>query len=227
MGSLLTPASGQLSFDYVTPRFGGANDLRSLCSIQGLTAPDVFPNDFYSKVFLALQEAGTRSNAGQTFSITTNTFGPWTVTDNQSWISLSPTSGTGIENVNVTLLANSGAQRLGTITITQTLSGETTTSTVTQEAGVTQTLSIFPTSRSVPGGGDFFSITINTTGNPSWTVTDSATWIAASPTSGTGNGTVNVIVDSNSGSQRFGSVTINWSGPSRTCSITQDGGGFQ
>lgn len=227
MGSLLTPASGQLSFDYITPRFGGANDLRSLCFIQGLTAPDVFPNDFYSKVFLALQEAGTRSNAGQTFSITTNTFGPWTVTDNQSWISLSPTSGTGIQNIDVTLPANSGAQRVGTITITQTLSGETTTSTVTQQAGVTETLTINPTSKNVVSGGETFQIVISTSGNPSWTVTDSASWISVTPTSGTGNGTLNVTVQNNTGNQRFGSVTVNWSGTNRTCAITQFSGGIQ
>jgi hypothetical protein len=84
------------------------------------------------------------------------------------------------------------------------------------------TLTISPTTRTSTSLGETFVITVTTTGSPAWTVTDNQLWISTSPSSGTGNGSFNVTVQSNSsGFTRFGSVSVFWSGATRSCSITQ------
>jgi hypothetical protein len=59
----------------------------------------------------------------------------WTVTDNQSWISTSPTSGSNNGTVAVSVTANTGAARSGTVTISG--GSITRTVSVSQAAGTT------------------------------------------------------------------------------------------
>lgn len=82
-----------------------AGNVLSACGAVGdyLIAPPVV--DFTA-------EAGTKST-----SITSNV--SWTLTDDQDWINVSPASGTGSENIDVTVTANSSTdERIGTLTVT-------------------------------------------------------------------------------------------------------------
>jgi hypothetical protein len=64
------------------------------------------------------------------------------------------------------------------------------------------------------------------TANVSWTVTDDQSWLSASPTSGSNNGSVALSATANTGtSGRSGTVTIAGSGITRTVAVTQAGSG--
>jgi (4-O-methyl)-D-glucuronate---lignin esterase len=73
------------------------------------------------------------ANSADTFNITSNT--SWTVTDNQSWLTVSPTSGSNNGTVTVTAQENTGASaRTATVTVSAT-GVPSRTVTVTQSGG--------------------------------------------------------------------------------------------
>jgi pectate lyase len=78
----------------------------------------------------------------------------WTVTDNQSWLSTLPTSGTNNGSFAVNATANTGtSSRSGTVTVTG--GGITRTASVTQ-AGTATTTSVYQTESGTVGGGTVF-----------------------------------------------------------------------
>ena len=78
----------------------------------------------------------------------------WTVTDDQSWITTSPTSGTNNGSFSVSATANTGtASRSGTVTV----SGGGITRTVgVSQAGTTSTSVVYQTESGTVGGGTVF-----------------------------------------------------------------------
>ncbi|MGB7068167.1 MAG: BACON domain-containing carbohydrate-binding protein [Pyrinomonadaceae bacterium] len=142
----------------------------------------------------------------------------WTATVSPSapWISISgASSGTGDGSVNYAFTANSGPQRSGTITI----AGQTFT--LTQASGCTY--SITPPSRTVSAAGGASSIGVEVSNTScTWTaVVNGAPWITiTSGSSGTSNGTVNISVQPNTGSERVGTLTI----AGLTFTLTQESG---
>ncbi len=142
----------------------------------------------------------------------------WTASENQNytWISLSPTDGSGGGSVRITVDANTGAARQARITI----AGRTHT--VDQDpAGCTFTIA--PTSRTVAAAGDAYDVSVTAThGGCDWTASENQnyTWISLSPTSGSGDGTVRITVDANTGAARPARITI----AGQTHTVNQDPG---
>jgi hypothetical protein len=64
---------------------------------------------------------------------------------------------------------------------------------------------------------------VSVTSNSSWTVTDNAAWLSVTPASGTGNGTLIVNVEANSGSTRTGTITVSGCSTTKTIIVTQAG----
>lgn len=159
---------------------------------------------------------GTISNS-LTVNATSNTL--WNVTDNQSWISCSPTSGNGNASFDVTVQSNAGPSRSGTVTVQTSDSEVTRTVSINQASGVTLTVNKTSMSFTSSSGSSTFGITSNHT----WTVTDNASWITCSPTSGSLNDVITVSVTTNSGSSRNGTITIKSTDNSvtRTISVSQ------
>jgi glycosidase len=80
------------------------------------------------------------SGAGNsTISVTSNT--NWSVTDNQTWITVSPTSGSNNGSFSVSVTANTGTARTGTVTVTA--------------GSLTQTINV---SQSAPSAGAYYTI---------------------------------------------------------------------
>jgi len=152
-------------------------------------------------------------------SVTANV--SWTVTDNQTWITASPTSGANNGSFTVSATANTGtAARTGTVTVTG--GGLTRTISVTQAAPTANNLTLSQTALSFASAAS--SSAVNVTANVGWTVTDNQTWITASPTSGTNNGSFTVSATANTGTaSRTGTVTVTGGGLTRTVSVTQAG----
>ncbi len=68
------------------------------------------------------------------------------------------------------------------------------------------------------------STPVTVTANVSWSVTDSASWLSVSPTSGNNNGSFTVSATANTGTtSRSGTVTVSGGGLSRAISVTQSG----
>ena len=136
---------------------------------------------------------------------------PWTTSESLSWVSLSPTSGTGYGAVTVTVSENTGAARSGNVTI----AGETY-SIIQAEADCSYSIS--PTSGSFPSSGGSETVSVDASRSDClWSTSENLNWVSLSPSSGTGDGMVTVIVYTNTGPARNGTVTI----AGKTYSISQ------
>ena len=153
---------------------------------------------------------------GGSGSVNVNTTGActWTATTSAPWISItSGGSGTGPGTVQFTGAANAGSARSGTITA----AGQTFT--VTQDAGCSPVVAPDTIGQSAAGGSQNVSVT--TAPECSWTAVSNAPWIAiAVGASGSGNGTVQLDIQSNTGPARSATATI----AGRTVSVNQDTG---
>ena len=88
--------------------------------------------------------------------------------------------------------------------------------------GATTNLSVNPTSISLGAGAASSAVAV--TANVGWSVTDDQSWITASPTSGTNNGSFTVSATANTGTaSRGGNVTVSGGGQSRVIGVSQAG----
>ncbi|TLY16885.1 MAG: hypothetical protein E6K69_03110 [Nitrospirae bacterium] len=153
---------------------------------------------------------GGANPTSQTLSFT-NTGGgtlSWSVSDNAGWLTLSPASGTapGTATATVSTSGLTAGIYNGTITVTATGATNTpqtlpVTLTVTA-APVPPTIGLSPTSLSftgVQGGTNPANQTLNLTNTGgstlNWSVSDTATWLTLSPTSGTAPGSATASVN--------------------------------
>ncbi len=190
-----------------------------------------------------IQRTGTVTIAGQTFTVTqsngctysinptsttiaaaggtgtvavtaSDTACPWTAVSNNSFITItSGATGTGNGSVGYTVAANTGIQRVGTVTI----AGQTFT--VTQSNGCTYSINPTSTTIAAAGGTGTVAVTASDSACP-WTAVSNDSFITiTSGATGTGNGTVGYLVASNLGPDRTGTLTI----AGQTFTVTQPG----
>jgi hypothetical protein len=138
----------------------------------------------------------------------------WTATSNAPWITITAgASGSGNGTLSYSVPANTGPQRIGTITI----AGQTFT--LTQNSGCTYTLS--PTSQIVAATGGAGSVGVTAAAGCAWTASSNRTWITfPNGTTGSGNGSLSYAVAANIGSERTGTITVG----GKTLTITQGSG---
>ena len=173
--------------------------------------------------FSAVQ--GGSNPANKTISVSNSGSGTlnWTATENASWLSLSPASGTGSGTISVAV--NTSGLSVGTIStpITITASGATNTpQTVTVSLTITAA-AVPPAIGVTPGSLTFTaqqgsgnptpqSLAVRNTGGGTltWTVSNNAAWLSHSPTSGTGTGTVTIspVTGSLAAGTYTGAVTL-------------------
>ena len=151
-----------------------------------------------------------------TVAVTAGTTCSWTSTSTATWITVATgASGTGNGSVTLMIAANTGGQRVATVTI----AGQTFTASQAAAAAACS-YSIAPTTQSMPAHGGSVSVRVTTTSNCAWTATAGAPWIDVTGSgAGQGSGSVNIAVAANTGSARNGTVTI----AGDTFTITQAG----
>jgi hypothetical protein len=161
------------------------------------------------------------SDAGQTtFDVTSNI--SWDVSESVSWLTVTPTSGTGDDVLTVNYDQNTSVNaRVGTITV----SGEGITRNVTvTQAGITPVLTVVPSNQDVSNLAG--QTTYNVTSNIYWIVNENENWLTVSPDSGYGDGLLTVNYDENTTlNTRIGTITVSGSGISRDVTLTQSGVG--
>jgi hypothetical protein len=156
----------------------------------------------------------TSSAGNNTVNVTSNS--SWTVSDDKSWITVSPASDSNNGTLTISVTANSGSQRSGTVKV----SGCSTTKEITVTQSGACSLSLSKTSLDFTSSSG--NNTVNVTSNSSWTVSDDATWITVTPTSGSNNGTLTISVSNNSGAERSGIVTVSGCNTTKTITVTQE-----
>ena len=137
----------------------------------------------------------------------------WNATTSTSWLTLSPSSGTG--NGTVTISPVLGSLGVGTHTGTITLSAPGA-----QPVAIPVTFSVTPAPTSitlspssltytgVSGGSNPANQSVNVTANSNWTASVNAAWLKLSTTSGSGNGTIIASVDLGNVSTQTNTATI-------------------
>lgn len=128
-----------------------------------------------------------------TQNITINTIGGWLASSSEGWITLSQTSGTGRSTISVTVEENNAeASRNGSVRI---VAGELSqTITITQQG---KYFNITETDKTFTSKGETLQISFST--NDSWTasLSDNASWLTLSSTSGSGDAMINLTASDN------------------------------
>lgn len=158
------------------------------------------------------------SSSSKSVSLYSNT--SWTLSSSQSWLSYSPSKGSNDSKITITASTNTGTSARSAILTARTTDGSISrTINVTQEAG--PYLNISSSAISVDCYKQSKSITI--TSNTSWSISDDASWISCSPTSGSNNGTLTINIAANTGDGRVGTITLRSKDGSitKTIKITQ------
>jgi mannan endo-1,4-beta-mannosidase len=208
------------NFDAASLTTWGNRIVNGTNGIRATSVPaTVFPGGGNNLTVSPTSLSFTSGASSSPVSVTANV--SWTVTDNQTWITASPTSGTSNGSFTVSVTANTGtAARTGTVTVTG--GGFTRTIAVTQAAPTANTLTLSQTALSLASAASSAGVTV--TANVSWTVTDDQSWLSASPTSGSNNGSFTVSATANTAStSRTGTVTVTGGGLTRTVAVTQAG----
>lgn len=153
--------------------------------------------------------AVTLGSSGSFFPKTAGTFNlvviagascSWSASTDVGWVTINSGAGTGNGQVNYTVAANNGPQRVGHIVV----SGQTYT--ITQVSGLCVTLASSGSWH--PSGSGLYSLGIFAT--CSWTATASHSWINPVNGSGSGDATLLYTVGENlTGSARYGSIDVN------------------
>jgi mannan endo-1,4-beta-mannosidase len=205
-GTTLTPW-GQIVVD-------GPNGIRAT-SVPATVFPPVGSNLTVSPTSLSFGAATSSSPVTVTANVS------WTVTDNQTWLSVTPTSGSSNGSFTVSVTANTGTtSRSGAVTVSG--GGITRTISVMQAGQTTNTLNLSTSSLSLSSGAA--SAPVSVTANVSWTITDDQTWLSVSPTSSSNNGSFTVSATANTGTtSRSGVVTVTGGGLTRTVTVSQAG----
>ena len=151
----------------------------------------------------------------------------WSTSSAVPWIALrsnGPESGAG--SVQVTVMPNTGAARIGTATI----AGRTLT--VTQAASAVPippptptpappacTYKVSPLEVKANDDGAVRRVEVKAADRCTWTASSNVGWIRVAPASGSGDGEVYLLVTENEGRDRSGTVTI----AGQTVTVTQKG----
>ncbi|MFR9511621.1 MAG: BACON domain-containing protein [Rikenellaceae bacterium] len=149
-------------------------------------------------------------------NIETNT--DWTISGVPTWITLSPTSGSGNQTLSLSYTANSlTTDRVATITISSDYLEQELT--ITQAAFV-PILTLSKSEESLTSAAGSF--TVDLAANTDWTISGVTTWITLSPTSGSGNQTLSLSYTANSlTTDRVATITISSDYLEQELTITQ------
>jgi hypothetical protein len=143
--------------------------------------------------------------------------GVWSVTADTPWISVTPANGSKLGTFTVSVPANtSSVKRTGSLTIAGCYT--------TKNVAVTQDFCSFTVSDQklvVPFEQSQKVVTIKS--NSAWTASSDSRWVAVSPTFGTEDGKISLLVDANSLPRRKSVVTITSCFGFKELEITQEG----
>jgi hypothetical protein len=155
------------------------------------------------------------SGGSRTFTVTSaNT--SWTVGSSETWLSVSPTSGSGVTAVTATATAtaNTGYARTATLTVGN---GSLRAVISVSQAAAPPSLSVSSASLHFATGGSTEEVFV--TANRDWTAAASSPWLSLVPI---GDSLLTVTASPNTGYARTDSIVVTADGLTRYIAITQD-----
>jgi hypothetical protein len=245
----INPTSGQYSWDtsnlaagtyYIYATFSdGLNNNRTYARWPIVIdhSASASPTISLNKTSLTFSATGGNS---QTFAISNSGGGTlnWSVSDNKSWMSVSPASGqdSGTVTVTVNRTGLSAGTYTGTITVSDsnaTNSPRTVSVTLEVSGGSSGDPKIQLSRTSLYFGSDgsnttdrqYIRISNSGTGTLNWSIADNRAWLSVSPESGTNDGAFKVVAKNSglSAGTYTGTLTVsapNASNTPRTISVT-------
>jgi hypothetical protein len=213
--TVTSPAAGVENFEpgavtYSVQPYTGSTTRTGSLTIAGAIY-NVTQRPACSFVFTPTSRSVGKTAGATSFTLDTGQGCAWTITDNASWLTVSPASGTNSQVVTVNFTATDVlTTRTGTLTVRETnlAGGPFDTATVTQAAGDPCALSLGSSTTIVPPGGGTGTLNVTATGaGCSWSLSESATWLTLSSTSGTTSAAVTYTAAANTGAAR--TVTVN------------------
>ena len=174
---------------------------------------------------------GNISYNGGTATVNIDSNTGWTISSNQSWATLSTTSGNGNGSTVVSFTSNSGQS-----TRTVTLTAKTTDNRITKTLQITQNANPTPptptptltisASKTSGVSADGETVTITITSNTDWTLASNQSWATLGTTSGSNNGTSSLSIGANTAtgaSSRSVTITATYgNNQQQTVTITQN-----
>jgi hypothetical protein len=187
----------------------------SVTNLMADIVPDQVPRTSCAFTLSPARVSVPGSGGTTTIGVEGGTACPWGSNSDASWVTVSPSTGTGRGSTVLTVAANTDpVVRTAHVTLAGSLV------TVTQGAGVpTCTYSVSPTSLVAPAAGGTTDVAVTAGAGCGWTASSGAAWATVSPASGTGSASVAVSVSRNAGTTRNTDVTV----AGQTISVTQEG----
>lgn len=141
----------------------------------------------------------------------------WTAASDSPWLTVtSGGSGSASGSVGFSASPNSGAARIGTLTI----GGKTFTVAQAAPGNAQCSFAIQPTAQSMTLAGGGATIAVQAGPGCSWSAASNASWlVVVGNATGTGNGAVTISAQPNTGNSRVGTLTI----AGQTFTVTQAG----
>ena len=194
-------------------------DFHSSRASDSVSGPRVLISYTVPNVSISNWETDSNANESSDFAITTS--GSWTASSNASWISLSKTSGTGVENSKIIVSENKSlSERTGTVTVKI---GTTVIGTIAvKQYGKEPYITLAPTELSFDVGKN--KKVINVESNTAWSFSNLPDWISVTPAQGSKNSTVEIeALANNSTATRTCSVSVTADSVTKSISISQLG----
>jgi ribosomal protein L14 len=212
---------GNASFFISTATNPGATRIAKITLVSGLITRILYVNQtggfFIDSLYVFADSIMRSAEAFPTNLIDIGCNRSWTASSNQSWATVTPTSGTNNGTINVSITANSGAARTAIITVT---AGSLMRTVSIQQAAFVDSLSLSADSLILSAAASATN-TIQVMSNKTWTVSSNQTWATVTPTSGNNNGSFNINIAANSGAQRTATITVTAGSKVKTVTVKQ------
>lgn len=159
-----------------------------------------------NQLTVAPSNSNVNSEAGTT-TFTINSNSTWSVSENVSWLTVTPLNGSGSDTLTVNYDANVTIEtRVGQISLIAGSGLPIVNFTLTQ-SGALPYLTVNPVNQNVSSSSGEITVSVNS--NTSWNVTENVYWFSVIPMSGSNNGTLTISYDTNTNTEpRFGQITI-------------------
>ena len=139
------------------------------------------------------------------FTVSAGSGCSWTARPDAVWADVAPSAGIGTQSITLTVTQNTSEDSRTVMVLVNNQSHQIRQSGRTQApcTYVLSTTSITPTA-----AGESGQLNVTAPVQCPWTASASESWITVNPTSGTGNGTIDIRVAENFGGARSGFMTI-------------------
>jgi hypothetical protein len=190
-------------------------ELRNVFNILSIAGPDT---PVANQLTISIPNQ-SQNDASGSYSLGVFSNVTFTVSDDAAFISVTPTSGTNSTLLTINYAENTSTEtRSGVVTVTG--GGITREHTLTQTGKVVElTIDIATKTVTTPAG----TYNLGITSNSNWNISDNQPWSSQSPTSGTGDATINIAYDENlSAEGRVSIIQVVAGDITRTHTLTQN-----